>query len=1208
MRSGVCVLLLAWVTTTSLSLPGADAAALVISEFLAVNDGDITDADGDHSDWIELENRAAAAVDLEGWSLSDKTKDLDQWSFPAGLRLEPGAFLVVFASGKDRRDSGLELHTNFRLSGDGELLVLVRPDGETVEHGYIPVYPEQVSDVSYGLDQDGSERYFLESTPGEAPVGPGMTGLVAEPVWTVERGFFDLPFELRITNETVGAEIRYTLDGRRPTADTGLIYQEPLQINATTVVRAMAWKAGYLESKATTQTYLFLADVVEQPLMRLASVETHRATIESSLRSLPTLSIALAKEDFVNLQQQAATEDTKEELPASLEWIDPELGGRLQLTCAIEGHSWPASRFPKRAFRLKFKREFGPAKLEFPVFGDTPWNPGTAVDSFDRLILRRESWDSDESVARDEWTRASQVAMSDIGSHGTYAHVYFNGNYWGPYDICERPDASFGAAYGGDKEDDWFSTNHGIERGDTHLRGDSTRFDRLVQLAVQKDLEDPVKYAEFAGLVDLERFSDYVMLYWYAGVSDGIDNNWYALQRTRPEGPLTFFMWDTSACFREGLGGVGPPGNNGAWVPPFFFEGTGTYAVTTIVRTWQALAQNPDFRLLFADRIYKQCFHGGPLSEDQSRERWRAITDFIEEAMIGEEARWGKGEFLRDRDWRRSVEAVDLRMSDNVSRFTTALEERDLYVHPPELSQHGGAILPGAALEVSGFRLPVYYTLDGTDPRLTGGEVHPAATELGVSASGLIATDQALRFLVPQDDSLGLEWTAPEFDDAGWIDGQLGIGYSRVGGLSEHVDSNIEELMRGVNASVYLRVPFLVDDSVPPRLLLDVRYNDGFVAYLNGEQVLTRNAPDAPGWDSLATEKQDGRILERIDVSVWRDGLRNGENVLAVHGLNQRVTSLDFLFKAELRALDVGRLTLSSDASLRMRSFSDGVWSAMNVAEFFIEGPAALRVTELLYHPKRPDLAGSFEEGAFEDEDFEFIELENVSEDRVLDLSAYSITNGVRFDFSGSSVGRLDPGGIVLVVRNLEAFEASHDTGGMLIAGEYSLALDNAGDRIRLEGPPGTPVHEFRYDDAWYPSTDGPGHSLEAVDPAGTLEAWGRPDGWRPSDAPGGTPGRRSSGDVSGLQRKGDLTQDARLNIADVLELLHRLFSTTERALPCGDAFDGPGNRWLTDVNGDDAANVADASYLLRYLFQRGPQPVGGGCIPFAGCPDVCES
>ena len=142
--------------------------SLVISEFMADNAATLADRDGAFSDWVEVYNPTAEAIDLAGWHLTDDDDELDKWTFPA-VTLPGGERLVVFASGKNLL--GEELHTNFNLRRGGEYLALVQPDGSTVEFAYAPRFPSQDKDVSYGLSADLSARgFFLNPTPGEANV------------------------------------------------------------------------------------------------------------------------------------------------------------------------------------------------------------------------------------------------------------------------------------------------------------------------------------------------------------------------------------------------------------------------------------------------------------------------------------------------------------------------------------------------------------------------------------------------------------------------------------------------------------------------------------------------------------------------------------------------------------------------------------------------------------------------------------------------------------------------------------------------------------------------------------------------------------------------------------------------------------------------------------------------------------------------------
>ena len=142
MNGRICLIVAAGYAASS-----AAAADPIITEFLAVNGTTLADEDGDDSDWIEIHNPGSTPLDIEGWCLTDDSGDLDRWCFPAVV-IDAGAYLVVFASGKDRRDPGAPLHTSFRLGGEGEFLGLVRPNG-SFAHAF-ESFPEQREDISYG--------------------------------------------------------------------------------------------------------------------------------------------------------------------------------------------------------------------------------------------------------------------------------------------------------------------------------------------------------------------------------------------------------------------------------------------------------------------------------------------------------------------------------------------------------------------------------------------------------------------------------------------------------------------------------------------------------------------------------------------------------------------------------------------------------------------------------------------------------------------------------------------------------------------------------------------------------------------------------------------------------------------------------------------------------------------------------------------------
>lgn len=134
------------------------AGQVVISEFMEKNRTTLRDEDGDFSDWIELWNRSEEAVDISGWSLSDRENRLG-WTLPE-LSLQPGQRIVIFASGKDRQ--GAELHSDFSLSGDEGVYL-------RNEYGYLcssALCGDCDGDVAMVLGEGDSYEKSLYPTPG----------------------------------------------------------------------------------------------------------------------------------------------------------------------------------------------------------------------------------------------------------------------------------------------------------------------------------------------------------------------------------------------------------------------------------------------------------------------------------------------------------------------------------------------------------------------------------------------------------------------------------------------------------------------------------------------------------------------------------------------------------------------------------------------------------------------------------------------------------------------------------------------------------------------------------------------------------------------------------------------------------------------------------------------------------------------------------
>ena len=188
-----------------------------INEIMAANVSAIVDPEfGAFADWVEIFNPDEEAIDLGEFTLTDDIRNPVKWSIPPGTILPAGGYILFWADG---RDSGR--HSNFRLSRDGEEVAFYDPDGHLVDmvrFGY------QAEDVSYGRVADGVSdwSFFQQPTPGRMNEGVTVTGAtqVPAPVFSRAGGRYETPIELTLSSLSSAAEIRYTLDGSKPTADS----------------------------------------------------------------------------------------------------------------------------------------------------------------------------------------------------------------------------------------------------------------------------------------------------------------------------------------------------------------------------------------------------------------------------------------------------------------------------------------------------------------------------------------------------------------------------------------------------------------------------------------------------------------------------------------------------------------------------------------------------------------------------------------------------------------------------------------------------------------------------------------------------------------------------------------------------------------------------------------------------------------------------
>lgn len=1127
-----------------------DLNPLLISEFLASNDTSYVDEDGEPSDWIELWNRGESVLHMQGWFLTDDPGNLLQWGFP-DMTLDAGERVIVFASGKDRGLAGGELHANFRLNQAGEYLALTRNDaGTTVIEVEFNPFPNQRENYSYGLvnDTPGEFGYFKQPTPGASNTSPSILGFVADTTFSVDRGFYFEPIDLEVTTATPGATLKYTLDGRppginegasRPASDDSTPPVLRLTIRETTCLRVLAVKEGYEPSNIDTHTYIFPEQALNQEGQGSPydqSVHWGHAgpdwEMDPEILQSPNNDIRPQAVDFLKIPSVSLVLNFQEmfgqggiyiagesvEKETSIELLNPDalvdnpnarrgfqVDGTVQIVGGSSPNRWKSDNL---SMRLKFQPD-----LEYPVFGVQ------AVDRFDTLVLdarlnnvwhygggsEPEGQRGRAQYVRDQFAANLHNAMGGLSPHGKHMHVFINGIYWGMHTVHERPDDNFAAGYLGGDNEDYDSIKHSPN---DVLQGTSDNYLQLHSLA-GRDLSDPANYEAVAGLLDIDDFIRYMLMNYYIGNTDWAHHNWYAsYNRNNPEGRWRFHSWDAEKGLHRLQDNV--TGRDDGGGP---------------TRLHHNLVANDEYRLRFADLAYHHLRHGVLTPENTAR-MYREITDPIDLVMRLESARWGDNQreppYTR-LDWLKIRSDLLGAIRGSTGPLVDYFNQRSGIVlaqfqnrgwlppmEPPAFNQHGGTVSRDFQIQLASQDSGViYFTTDGTDPRIPGRGGN-------VESTLLVPEQHEKKAFMPEDGSLENEWFEMDFNDSGWPSGSLGAGYENNSGYENLIDSSLDfsnQVSAGANETIYMRIEFQLDPGEPfDGMELRIRYDDGFVAYLNGIEIARANAPGTAGdpapWNASASGSHSDSAaddFQTFDVFSDLDLLVEGRNVLAIHGLNVNENSSDFLLWPVLTATrsEGGEpsqihpsalpyespFTPQQSITVKARVKNGEQWSPLAQAEFLLEAvPASttnLVVSRLHYHPVAPnqeELNAGFVSGR----DFEFLELMNVGASAV-NLGGLRFADGIDFLFDlHSDLFRLEPGASFFLVANREAFRMRHGDSGV-IAGEFQNAtnLGNGGERIALINSASDVVFDFQYNDSapWPLKADGEGYSLKLIDP-----------------------------------------------------------------------------------------------------------------------------
>lgn len=502
------------------------------------------------SDWVEIYNSTGSAVSLAGYGLSNNPKNPAKWVFP-DISIEPGEYLLLYATGSADKAQKKNLKLNFCISSTGEALFFFDPNGKLIDKLSAG---RMKSGQSYGRDGSDNRFYYAEPTPG-AQNGKGYEGITQLPAFSVTPGIYDNAVTVAITAGE-GETIRYTTDCTTPNASSE-VYSGELSISKNTVIRAAAFRDGYLSGDVATATYLFRSDGVNHalPVVTLVTDPDNLWNSKTGIYATgdqfdpDAASYADTLKSATYYQAKFATEeqvDTIWEKPAAFSLFDDN--GRQVFTqnvgIRIAG-SFGRGRAQK-GFNVIARKEYGKGSMEYPFFDNRPYKEYKAV------VLRAGAQDQNRSKIRDELA-SGLLEGTDINIlYQAYRPtvLYLNGEYWGVYFMKEKRNRFFVAQHENTENNVDLAIGKGFKQ---RSYGDNSDWVSLYEYATSHDLSSAEAYAYVSERMDVDSFRDYMIAEIYNGNTDTYNFQYYRLKGGKWKFIFYDFCWGFQSPGHETL-------------------------------------------------------------------------------------------------------------------------------------------------------------------------------------------------------------------------------------------------------------------------------------------------------------------------------------------------------------------------------------------------------------------------------------------------------------------------------------------------------------------------------------------------------------------------------------------------------------------------------------------------------------------------------
>ncbi|MBR6963563.1 MAG: CotH kinase family protein [Prevotella sp.] len=584
---------------------------LVINELMQSNIDCIMDDLKEFPDsWVELYNSGNEAVNLQDYKLGTKDKPGKAWPLP-NKTLKAKQYVVVSC---DKEETGL--HTDFRLESgkDGSVYLF---KGEEMVDKVEKMKKMPAPNIAYGRKTDGANDWGYQETPtpGKANCGAICKDILGEPVFSEAGRVMTTSGNISLTlslpeNAPEGAVIRYTTNGSEPT-EASALYQSPISISSSKVVRAKVFCKGWLSPISTAQSYIFLGRNWTIPVVSIVTDDRYMNDAQIGI--------------IANNPDKNHKHDWRR--PMNLEYFDAEgTTSAINQLCEARVMGGQSREHKLKSLAVYANKRFGVKRFEYEFFPDQ--KPG--LTDFKSIMLRNAGNDFGGLYMRDAVIQRVMGQNADLDWQAWQpTAVFLNGEYKGMLNIRERSnDDNIYTNYDGLEDIDMIEISQENSQMIEELKAGS--LDNYEAFKAFYN-EPGHKKAEYDELMDTQEFMNLMIMNLYYGNLDFPGNNLVWWRPIADGGKWRCIAKDTD--FGLGLYGRSSDYNTINWIYNNNADPGNAWANTPeATQLFRSLMADADFNREFIDHC--AIYMGDFLNERGTRQIWDPMASLVKPELI----------------------------------------------------------------------------------------------------------------------------------------------------------------------------------------------------------------------------------------------------------------------------------------------------------------------------------------------------------------------------------------------------------------------------------------------------------------------------------------------------------------------------------------------------------------------------------------------